>query len=278
MGQYTCKLLATDFELVRISKSGDVDYTADCSDAEALDGILKKETPDIVVNAAKAKTSADECEGNKNDTWLANTRLPVNLAKAQARFGYRLIHISSDWVYEGKKDDVYSEESLLYPQNFYSYTKAVADEVVQHVCEDYVILRPEAIFGIDGRQSNVFCRIKTAMEGNMPIKMNKDQYSQPIYAGLLAMIISKCCKNGVSGVYNAAGPDYVSRYDLALMFCEEMGWNKELIVATSCVERSIRIPQYLRLSINKLERDILRPPALKEQIRLFKGEELCAQK
>ncbi len=273
VGEYLTGLMKGEFEVISVSRSSSgSDYKADASDFGKVERILKKEKPDFVVNLAKAG-STDQSESDKEGAWAVNVLVPANLAKLQPRFGYKLVHVSTDWVYEGKESEVYSEESLPYPQNFYSFAKAVADEVVRRVCDDYAILRPECIFGIDRRESNIFCRLRKAVETKTRIKLADDQFSQPIYAKTLARMIIDICKLDLGGVYNAVGPDYVSRYGLGLMFCEEFGWDKRLVEPADSSCRSIRIPKYLRLDTSKAEKEIMRMPSLREQIRELKRED-----
>lgn len=250
------------------------DHVLDASLYEPLAKLLDKERPEVVINAAKAPISTDECEVRKEIAWMANVTIPENLARLQARHGYMLVHISSDWVYEGKKGEVYAEQSLPYPQNFYSFTKAVAEERIKNTAERHLILRPTGLFGIDPRGSNFFMRLKSTMEKGQKIGAPSDQYSQPIYAGELARAIYAAVERNAEGVYNSVGKDYVSRYELALMFCDAFGWDRNLLMASGTAQRSIKIPCHLKVDISKLEGIIGKMPPLTEQIKNFKCEEV----
>lgn len=261
------------FEQVRVSLSaGGMDYNADASDFSRVKEIIAGERPDFVINLVKAGMSTDESERRKAETWKANVLVPENLARLQNEHGYRLVHVSSDWVYEGKEGEEYTEESLPYPQNFYSFSKAVAEERVSSLAEDYAILRPGSIFGMDRKGVNFFSRVMASAGKGLPTKAAVDQYSQPIFAGTLAGIIAECCSRGAQGVFNAVGKDYVSRYELACMFCDSFGWKKALVEGVHSGSRGMKVPAHLKLSTRKLEGQVATLPSLEEQISELRTE------
>ncbi|MFH1095059.1 MAG: sugar nucleotide-binding protein, partial [Candidatus Micrarchaeota archaeon] len=128
-------------QVVRISRSEEADYAADASDIAAVEKIVSREKPEVVLNAIKSAQSTDAAEEQRAVAWASNVIVPQNLASLCEKFSCKLVHISSDWVYEGRESEVYTEESLPYPQNFYAYTKAVAEERVRLLCPGSLILR-----------------------------------------------------------------------------------------------------------------------------------------
>lgn len=256
----------------RVSLSAEgMDYNADASDFSRVKEIISREQPKFVVNLVKANMPTDESERRKAETWKANVVVPENLARLQGEYGYKLVHISSDWVYEGKEGEEYTEDSMQYPQNFYAFSKAVAEERISCFAENYVILRPGSIFGLDRKGVNFFPRVMASVSKGMPVKVASDQCSQPISADTLSGIIVKCCKSGAQGVFNAVGKEYVSRYALACMFCDAFDWDQSLVEEIRSASRGMRIPTHLKLSTRKVE-EITELPSLKEQIAGLKAE------
>ena len=267
LGTHIYDALNLEYTLVTVSNiSTDSDYQIDATHIESISKILTKEKPDIIINAVKNNLSTDQCELNKKDVWATNVSIPENLIRLQKSFNYRLIHISTDWVYEGKKGEVYTESSIIYPQNFYSFSKAVAEERIIQFSSDFLILRPTGIFGFHLTNKNLFMRVKAAAEANVQTTVPMDQFSQPVSARTLAMVISAAIKKKVQGVYNAVGKTYLSRYDFALLLCDVFDWPKSTIVPIEASSRSIKIPQYLNIDISKCERDITTLPDIKDQI------------
>lgn len=272
VGSYACREFENNnHEVLAVSKDSSA-CRLDAADYDSVLGIIRKEKPDAVINAIKSSLSTDKAETCMGEAWEANVIAAENLAKLQKEHGFFLVHISSDWVYEGKEHAVYTESSIPYPQNFYSFTKAVAEERVLKTADNPLILRPGSIFGIDSKKANFFMRIKQSIEKQEKTSAARDQYCQPIFAGELARIIRTAVEKKITGIYNSVGNDYMSRYELALLFCDIFGWDKHLVVPVTSSERSIKIPRYLRLDISKLESGIRKMPALAEQVRELKEE------
>jgi dTDP-4-dehydrorhamnose reductase len=220
----------------------------------------------------KNSFSTDQAEKMREETWRSNVVVADNVARLQARHDYYIVHISTDWVYEGAEGQVYSEQSRPYPQNFYAYTKAVAEERIASRTDDYIILRPTGIFGLDSRGGNFFMRARSALAAGTPLDAPSDQFSQPIFAGELARIMALAISKGGKGVFNAVGREYLSRYELALKFCDVFGWDKQLVRPVTSGARAMRIPKFLRLDISKLEREVGEVRPLEKQLLSLKEE------
>ncbi len=272
LGGYLRKSLA-GHQLVCVSRnSPSADLRIDASDLRSLEAVVEDTEPQILVNCVKGSISTDKAEEMREETWRSNVLVPDNAAKLQARHGFSIIHISTDWVYEGRGGEKYAEGSLAYPQNFYAYTKAVAEERISSRSGDFLILRTASLFGLDERGGNFFMRAKEALSAGKPMDAPDDQLMHPTYAGELAAIIKAAIEKGARGTYNAAGPDCCSRYELAMLLCDSFGWDRLLVRRAKSAERKIRVPMHLRLDLTKLESDIIRPRPLREQIAALRGE------
>ncbi len=270
-GTHASALIGKKHAVVKVARDyPGADYRVDASDIGAVRQVISKEGPDVVLNAVKGKGSIDSAEENKALTWSSSVVVSENLARLQAQHGYLLIQVSSDWVYEGKNNETYTETSLPYPQNFYAFTKLVAEERVRMFAQKYAILRTTGLFGVDERQSNFFLRAKKALESGGKFEAADDQFSQPIYGGEFAKIVLAAAEKGASGIYNADGCDYLSRFELALLFCDAFGWEREKVVAAKSALRSMRIPQYLKVDISKLQKDICKVEPIGSQLKGLK--------
>ena len=261
-------------ELTCVSRNSPMaDLRLDASDFRSLESAIKNAKPELVINAVKSSMSTDKAEemGNRRETWKSNVLVPDNVSRLQKEHGYSIIHISTDWVYEGKEGEIYDEESLPYPQNFYAYTKTVAEERIAR-CSDYLILRTASLFGLDARGGNFFMRARESLSAGGQMEVPDDQFMQPTYAGELAAIIKAAVAKGGRGTYNAVGPDYCSRYDLAMIMCESFGWERKLVKKIPSSKRTIRVPTHLKLDTRKMGKDIMRPRPLREQIAALKEE------
>ncbi len=244
------------------------DVKCDLSNKENIYSVCKD--ADVVFNCIKAAMSTDECEVKKKEAWIANVLIPEYIAKACEQVGAKLVHISSDWVYEGKKGEIYSEESLLYPQNFYSYTKAIAEERVLAYCKSSLVCRTTGLFGFEKRPRNFLYRVLDAWKTGKELVVPADQFSHPISAKELARIICDMVDRKEKGVFNTVSREYLSRYELAKKICDVFGFDVDVKGMERV--RKIRIPRYLNLSIEKLLNYGYSPKPIDEQIEELKEE------
>ena len=232
--------------------SGKADYFADASDLNSVRSILHESKPDVVFNAVKSSLSTDASEFRKPETWQSNVIVPQTLALVSSELRIKFVHLSSAWVYEGLAGVVYSENSITYPLNFYSYSKAIAEERVASCCRNSIILRADSVFGIDSRGANFFSRLKISQEEHKEFHASKDQICQPIYAGEISRLTEALLNAGSTGIFNCVSPDLVSRYDFALRICKAFDFDRDLVIPAISSVRAIRIPENLKLDIQKI--------------------------
>ena len=244
-------------------------YNIDVMDFAALEKLISNENPDAVINAVKPPLSTDKMEEEKAISYAVNTLLPERLAQMQEKNRFKYVHISTDWVYEGKKGEVYSEDSLTYPKNYYSVTKLLAEERVRLISKNYIIARAEGVYGIDEKGTNIFLRMRSATASN-PVQLADDQFSQPIYSGELARIIRILLEKGASGIFNAVGPELVSRHEFGLRLAKNFGLNSGIIKPFSIKDRKLAVPEYLKVDISKVERITGKTASLEEQFNMLK--------
>ncbi|MCK4714229.1 MAG: NAD(P)-dependent oxidoreductase, partial [Candidatus Aenigmarchaeota archaeon] len=270
MGTHLASELRKGHEVIGVARRSEkADYKVDVTAKGALEELLEKTGPEVVVNAVKPALSTDGMEEKRELVYEVNARLPERLARLQAERGYKLVHMSTDWVYEGKEGVTYSEESPTVSRNYYTYTKLVAEEKIRELASDYLMLRTEGVFGLDERGGNTFLRLKAAVEQGKPFAAATDQFSQPIYGGELARIIGQLVEKDAKGIFNAVGPDYVSRYGFVEKVCEKFGWKCEL-KRVSIKGRKIPVPSHLKVDISKIEGVVDKIKSLGVQMDMLK--------
>jgi len=265
VGFHLTQRLEKTHEIIRAarnSKSADmrVDLSTEAGVMRALDC-----RPDVVINAVKPALSVDEMETNWQEAYNLNALLPERLARQQKKMGFLLVQMSSDGVYPGRKGKIYDEGSQTYPQNYYCYTKAIAEERIACIAQDYLILRTEGVFGYDEKGTNFFMRMADADRAKRAFCAAADQFSQPICALELSRLAESLITKGRRGIYNACGCDFVSRYQLAAKIKCEMGW-KISLKKSSINDRKIPVQPYLQVDISKIERDAGKVASLSSQI------------
>jgi dTDP-4-dehydrorhamnose reductase len=181
-------------------------------------------SPDILLNCA-AFTDVDACETKREHAWRVNVEGPENLAVTAKRYGVKLIHISTDYVFNGKKrvPDPYVEEDETDPLSFYGTTKLESERAVQRKNDNNIIIRTSWVYGLTGHNF-LKTMLRLALNSSKrEIKVVNDQFGSPTWAYSLAQQIEKLMEGDRRGIYHASAEGYCTWYELASYFLEKMG-------------------------------------------------------
>jgi dTDP-4-dehydrorhamnose reductase len=202
----------------------------DITDTGAVRDSILRFSPDIVINCA-AFTKVDDCETEKALAWKVNVEGPENLALCVEKYGGKLVHISTDYVFDGRKDppDSYAEDDQVNPISFYGKTKLEGELAVRRTTERHIIVRTAWVFGIKGHNF-LKTMLKLALKdpGNS-IKVVNDQFGSPTWSYSLSVQIEKLIKANGLGTYHATSGGYCSWYELAGFFLGRMDIEHSLI-------------------------------------------------
>jgi dTDP-4-dehydrorhamnose reductase len=255
-------------------------YLLDKTEAAAIDKLVGEITPDVVIDTA-ALHNVDYCETHRAEAWRVNVDGTRNLALACKRFGAKIVFISTDYVFDGKKGN-YNEEHTPNPLNYYGLTKLEGEKAVAESCEDHMIARSSVIYSwIPMQQSVTSTSAKPLnfaawavqkLSRGEPIKIVDDQYNSPTLADSLAEALIKAIDKDLRGLYHIAGKTRLSRFQFTLKLAEHMGFNKDLItpIKTSELRQLAQRPMDSSLDVGKAERDIgISLPTIDEALEIF---------
>ena len=202
--------LLKDHTLILLSHS-----QLDISDSESVNKQIDSSSPDIIINSA-AYTQVDACETNYDLAFQSNAIGPKNLAIKCKQLGIPLIHISTDYVFEGneKKNSPLVENDKLGPKTVYGKTKLEGEKMVQENCQKYFILRTAWLYG-EGK--NFVKTMLSLSKKNNELKVVNDQIGSPTYAKDLAKAIKEIIekKSDKYGIYHVTNKGEVSWYEFA---------------------------------------------------------------
>jgi dTDP-4-dehydrorhamnose reductase len=248
------RLAGTPFEIIK----------ADLLDPEVEHRILDKVKPDAVIHTA-ALANLDACEEQPETARLLNAELPGELAAACARRGIAMMHISTDAVFDGTKDGVYTEEDATNPQGTYARTKLQGEQNVLSANPGAVVVRVN-FFGwsLGGMRSLPEFFINNLSAGKRADGFT-DVFFCPLFVGDLAEILIKMLTKRLNGIYHVVGSESLSKYDFGVAIARRFGFDESLIVPVSVEESGLkaRRSHNLRLSVHKLS------TVLDEQIPVF---------
>ncbi len=206
----------------------------DISDAAAVDQTMSDVKPDIILNCG-AFTNVDACERERDKAWAVNVDGPRNLAEAARKRDAWLIHISSDYVFDGKKTvpEPYYEDDQPAPLSFYGVTKLEGERAIRDSGARSTILRTAWVYGANGANFlKTILRLALA-ENNAPLKVVNDQVGSLTWSHRLARQVEKIIQNNALGLFHATAEGHGSWYEAAMAFLAEMEINKEIRPCTT---------------------------------------------
>jgi len=193
------------------------------TDKDAIRKMIDGEKISVVVNCA-AYTNVDKAEDDETTADLLNNKAVKNIAEACKELDATLIHISTDYVFQGDKNTPRKEDEHTNPMGAYGRTKLAGEESVKHSGCKYIIIRTAWLYSPFGK--NFVKTMRKLTSDKDSIKVVFDQVGTPTYAGDLAAVIYKIIENnmlGKTGFYHFSNEGVCSWYDFAQEICALSG-------------------------------------------------------
>jgi dTDP-4-dehydrorhamnose reductase len=197
----------------------------DVRDPAAVSRVLDDVRPDVVINAA-AYNDVDGAESDPASAMAVNAVGPGNLARACRDRGALLVHISTDYVFDGAKREPYREEDCPRPASVYGVSKLGGCLLVAAGGGPHLIVRTSGVFGAGGNRvkgGSFVERILAKARSGQPLRVVSDQVSSPTYAPDLAAALVALVEQGARGLLHVTNSGACSPYDLAAAALEIAG-------------------------------------------------------
>lgn len=208
------------------SPTPETSVRVDKTDREAVREMVDDRRPDLVVDTA-AFHAVDACETERERAWAINAEGTANVARAAGRVGAHLVYLSTDYVFPGDATgDGYAESDPVAPVNYYGQTKYAGEQAAK-VADEATVLRSSVVYGL--ASSNFLTWALGELRDGERLDIVDDQVSCPTYAPDLARACLRCGERGVTGVYHAAGPASVSRFEFTRTVAETLGYDTDLV-------------------------------------------------
>ncbi|MBU0732171.1 dTDP-4-dehydrorhamnose reductase [Patescibacteria group bacterium] len=197
----------SDYDLLLFDKN-----RLDITNIDEVEKVIKKEKPNYIINAA-AYTDVDGCEENKDICLAVNATGPENLAKISKKYDIKLVHYSTDYVFNGENKNGYPEDySDMDPINMYGQSKAEGEEAIKINCDNYYIIRISWLYGHGGKNF-VDTMINLGKEKD-ELKVVNDQHGSPTYTRDVAEMTKHIIKKNLElGVYHATNSNECTWYE-----------------------------------------------------------------
>jgi dTDP-4-dehydrorhamnose reductase len=244
-------------------------FTSDLNNSRELESLIKKSRPDLLVHCA-AMANVDACESQPEVAQRVNAELPGMLAAVCKKKNIRMIHISTDAVFDGKMGD-YTEEDIPNPLSVYARTKFESESIVNSEYPEAIIARVNFYgFSLSGKRSLAEFFLNSLRAGTS-VNGFVDVMFCPLYVTDLVDTLMSMVAKELKGLYHVVSPESLSKYAFGVKVAEEFGFDKNLIQPKSVTDGgllAVRSPR-LTLRIDKLKVAEITPPAQDEGLENF---------
>lgn len=245
----------------------------DITNAAQVERAFADQDPAIVINAA-AYNQVDVAEKEPLPAMQANGLAVRNLAMACRQHDARLVHFSTDYVFDGAAGRAYTEEDATRPLGAYAVSKLAGELYAQAYLDNPLIIRTSGVFGPGGlntARGNFIEAMLRLAASNQPIRVLNDHVASPTYSPFLAARAADLVDRNLTGIFHVGGGEPISWFDYAAMIFRVAGLHPELKPTNEREFRTAaRRPKYSALSNAKMERSGIEPlPKLETAVKLY---------
>lgn len=226
----------------------------DVSAFDAVSDAVHKCKPHIVLNCS-AYNLVDKAEEDVENAFRVNAKAVKNLASVCKKNKSLLVHYSTDYVFDGTKEDIYTENDSPNPINNYGMSKLQGEKFLFEESDNFLLFRVSWVMG-DGKQ-NFLYKLAEWAKKNKVLKIVCDQVSVPTYTDDAVNATMLAIDKGLRGLYHLTNSGYASRYEVARYFIEKTG-SKALIlpVKSDYFPLPAKRPFFSVMSNDKLSQDL----------------------
>jgi dTDP-4-dehydrorhamnose reductase len=243
-------------DLVSIFRKNRYEVTAydvselDITDSSACDAVIENVKPDIIINAA-AYTDVDKAEEEKDKAKKINGDGAGNLAKTASKNGALIVYFSTDYIFDGKKKEEYTEDDKPNPISAYGRSKLMGEDKIKDATDDYLIIRTEWLYGKYG--NNFVKSIINAASSGENLKVVNDQEGSPTYTVDLADATFRLIKEKARGIINFTSTGHTTWFDFAELIMKKLkiGTLKVIPISSADLNRPAKRPANSRLALEK---------------------------
>ncbi len=230
--------------------------TLDIADLDAVRETLAAAKPDVVLYAA-AYNRVDDAESDPGPAYRGNAVGPRNLALASAEIGSAVVHVSTDYVFDGRGTRPYHEYDVPAPRSAYGASKLAGEVAVRQANPRHYIARTAWVYHEEGGN---FPRTMLSLQDRDEVRVVNDQVGSPTYAPHLADALTKLIETEAFGTYHFAGSGQASWYDLTCELYRRAGVTTSVVpVTTDEYPRPAERPRFSVLTTLQEPRIVLPP-------------------
>ncbi len=256
-----------------MNREGYIYESLDITKKEEVETVYKKYVPDVIINTA-AMTNVDACETKRDECWALNVTAVQNLVDAIGQNPTLLIHLSTDFIFDGLKGSQYVETDVPNPQSYYALSKYESEKILEKSTIKWAIARTIIVYGIvdNMSRSNIVLWAKDALTKGQNINVVDDQFRSPTLAEDLADGCILIADKGATGIYNLSGPETVSILELVYKIADFWKLDKSLVTPSksTTLNQPAKRPPYTGFIIDKAKKELgYNPKTITEGLKVL---------
>jgi dTDP-4-dehydrorhamnose reductase len=226
--------------------AGSFEYVAlDLADDVALASQVLAARPEAILNPG-AMTDVDGCEAAAPKAFKVNGVSPGVLALAANELGAHLVHVSTDYVFDGESGP-YVEEAIPNPRGVYALSKHIGEQAVRALGSSWAIARTAVVYGWPpAGRPNFGSWLLNALRKGEPVRLFEDQLVSPSLVDNVAEQLVELTERRLTGFWNVCGAEVVSRVQFGRALCNEFGLEARSIIPSRIAEAKLKSPRPLR--------------------------------
>ncbi len=280
VGQRLCRLLAKEdvtvvgFDLGPLRGGAFRYLDCDLTRFDSLGEQLQQVRPTVVINCA-AMTDVDGCEKNQLQAWEVNAELPARLAGFSRQLGFHLVHVSTDYVFDGQQGP-YDVDALPNPIGVYAVSKHGGEQAIKAVGSSWCIARTAVVYGWPAAgRPNFGSWLVSSLKERKPVRLFEDQYVSPSLALNVAQMLAELGKKRLTGIWHTAGATVADRVTFGRSLCRVFGFDESLITPSRIADANLASPRPPKsaLKVDRTAAELTaRPLPLDDSLEWFHAE------
>ena len=247
----------------------------DLNDTDNLKNQINKIQPDVIVNAT-ALHNVDYCEENMDESFFINSKVLQKIIDISKQFHSKIIHISTDYVFDGNSKTPYSENHLPTPLSVYGKSKLEGEKII--LSNNHTVVRPSVVYGwtsvelegivsSSGKPVNFAMWLLEKLHKKESLSIVTDQFATATLADSLASSVLKITSSNKTGLYHVSGLSCESRFDFSKKLAKVFGYDENMVTPTdsSKFKQKAKRPSYSCLDCSKAINDF--------NLKLYKTED-----